>query len=119
MRFKYVVLVAALVVATLFVLLVSKSWLFHCEGFGCTGLAFLHLLISALIVAIFFLLGILFGPAPRFFSGLFSGGIAALAMLISFGVIFIFNQFQIAQDWKEYEKACAQYPVLCPEKSAP
>ncbi|MEW6181533.1 MAG: hypothetical protein AB1522_16730 [Chloroflexota bacterium] len=122
MRFKYVVLAAALMIAALFLLAASRDWLrffFTCESFGCIGLGFLYLLISALIVASFFICGILFGPAPRLSSGLFAGGVATLAMAVSYGVLFLLNQLQIAQDWKQYEAACAQHPELCPEKSMP
>jgi hypothetical protein len=122
MRFKYIVFVAAPMIATVFVLAALNDWLrffFHCESFGCAGFGLLYLLIGTLIVASFFLSGLLFGPAPRLSSGLFAGGIATLTMILSFGVLFMHNQFKIAQDWKEYEKVCAQHPELCPSKSAP
>lgn len=122
MKFKYVILVTALMVGVLFVLTVERDWLrffFACEGFGCIGLGILELLLSVLIVVSFIICGILFGPAPRLISGLFAGGVATFAMVVSFGTIFMLNQLQISQDWKKYEEACAQHPELCPEKSAP
>lgn len=122
MRFRNVVLVAALMIAAIFILAVSRDWpriFFKCESFGCIGLGFLYLLICVLVVAAFFVCGVLFGPVPRLSSGLFAGGVATLAMAFALGALFLLNQLQIAQDWKEYDAVCAQHPELCPEKSKP
>ena len=122
MKFKYAVLAVAFMVATVFVLAVSRGWfrlLFMCEGFGCTGLGLVYAVISALVVFLFFVFGVLLGPVPRLSSGLFAAGVAVLAMAVSWGVLFVLNQSQIARDMENYEAACAQHPKLCPEKSLP
>ena len=121
-RFAYSVLILAALTGTLFVLAITTGWLrtiFRCESFGCISLAFLYLVISALITITFFICGVLFGPKPRLSSGLFAGGVSVIAMIISFGAVYIQNQLQIEQDLKSYEEACAKHPEICPEQRSP
>ncbi|MFZ5484275.1 MAG: hypothetical protein ACOZB0_08605 [Pseudomonadota bacterium] len=121
MKFKHGVLFAAGSVATVFVLAVSMDGLralFPCEGFGCVGLGVIALLIAGLIVVAFLIGGVLWGPPPRWASGLFAGAIATLAMLLAFGALYGLNQRHIAQGWEAHRAACAQAPQLCPEDAS-
>jgi hypothetical protein len=122
MKFRLAVVAAAIACAVLFALAYLGEWLraiFHCEGFGCAGLGILYLALAVLIVVAFVVVGARLGPAPRWASALFAGGLAMLAMLASAWYLSRENEARIAEGWAEHDRVCAQYPKLCPEKSAP
>ncbi|XOZ34204.1 hypothetical protein ACMDCT_02920 [Halomonadaceae bacterium KBTZ08] len=120
MRFKYVVVGLALAVAGFLTLALSRGWfLFDCGWVGCIGVWILYLEMGALVVFVFFISGLVLGPAPRFLSGLFAGGSALVALILAVGVLIVHAQWQISQDKKGAEQACAQYPELCSEKAGP
>jgi hypothetical protein len=122
MKFRLAIVVAASAGATLFALAVTQQWLraiFRCEGFGCSGLGLLYLALAALVVLVFVVIGAFLGPKPRWSSALFAGGVALLAMLASSWYLNSANEARIAEGWAAHDRACAEYPRLCPEKSAP
>lgn len=122
MRFRLAVVAAAIVCAALFALAYQGAWLrgsFRCEGFGCTGLGILYLALAVLIVVIFVVIGAYLGPKPRWSSAVFAGGAALLAMLASSWYLNSANEARIAEGWAGHDRACAEYPKLCPQKLAP
>lgn len=122
MKFRFAVVAAAIACAVLFALAYMGEWLraiFHCEGFGCAGLGILYLALAVLIVVAFVVAGALLGPAPRWASALFAGGVALLAMLVASWYLNRENEARIAEGWQARERACAEYPKLCPEKPEP
>ncbi|MBU1237395.1 MAG: hypothetical protein KJ634_14355 [Gammaproteobacteria bacterium] len=122
MRFVLIVVVAAVVSAAMLLLGIEYQWpraLFHCEGFGCSAMGVVYLIYAAAIVVAFAIGGAVFGPRPKASSGLLTGGVATLAMCAVFGILFVQNQMQIADDWRDYADVCAKHPSLCPEKLTP
>jgi hypothetical protein len=122
MKFRLAVVAAAVACAALFALAYLGGWLraiFRCEGFGCAGLGILYLALAVLVVVAFVAAGAWLGPAPRWASALFAGGMALLAMLVSAWFLYRENEARIAEGWAERDRICAEYPKLCPEKSSP
>ena len=117
MKFRLAVVAAAIACGVLFALAYMGGWLraiFHCEGFGCMGLGVLYLALAVLIVVAFVVVGARAGPAPRWASALFAGGVALLAILASSWYLKRENEARIAEGWAEHDRVCAQYPKLCP-----
>jgi hypothetical protein len=117
MKFRLAVVAAAIACAVLFALAYMGEWLraiFRCEGFGCSGLGILYLALAVLIVVAFVVAGAWLGPAPRWASALFAGCVALLAILASAWYLNRENEARIAEGWAAHDRACAQYPKLCP-----
>lgn len=122
MRFRLAVVAAAIACAVLFALAYTSGWpraIFHCEGFGCAGLGILYLALAVLIVVAFVVVGAMLGPAPRWASALFAGGVALLAVLASAWYLNRQNEARIAEGWAAHDRVCTQYPKLCPEQQEP
>jgi 4-amino-4-deoxy-L-arabinose transferase-like glycosyltransferase len=122
MKFRLAVVAAAIACAALLALAYTGEWLraiFRCEGFGCSGLGILYLALAVLIVVAFVVAGALFRRQARWTSALFAGGVALLAILASAWYLNRRNEARVAEGWAEHDRVCAQYPKLCPEKSAP
>jgi hypothetical protein len=121
MKFRLVVIVAAIACAVLFALAFMGEWLralFRCEGFGCMGMGILYLALAVLVVLAFVVAGAYLGK-PRWVGAMLAGSVAAVAMLAASWYIHSQNEARIAEGWAAHDRVCAQYPKLCPEKSAP
>lgn len=86
----------------------------YCESFGCIGLGLIYVTLAVLLPIIFAVGAALLTRQQRsrrflhaLIAGYFSMALAALA-------INILAQQKIAQGYAEKERACAQYPQLCP-----
>ena len=120
MTFRPLVSLLAIICAVLLLLGIEFQWppfLFHCEGFGCSAMGAVYLMLAAVIVAAFTLGGALFGPRPRVAAAVFAGGMATLAMVAALTSLRIQAQRQVASGIAAHEATCAQYPKLCPEKA--
>lgn len=122
MKFGVTVLVLAAIVSVVFALAMTNGWLqaiFSFKNFGWLGIGILYFEISALIIILFFIYGLLLGPAPRLLSALFAACVAFLAVSVSLGIQSKHNQLELEQRLNEHEETCAEYPILCPERQKP
>ncbi|WP_100640323.1 hypothetical protein [Marinobacter salexigens] len=122
MKFGVTVLASAVVVSAVFALAMTNGWLeaiFSYRNFGWLGIGILYLEISAVIVVLFFIYGLFFGPAPRFLAALYAGCVALLAMIVSLGFQSLHEQSELDKRLNAHEEACDEYPQLCPERRKP
>jgi|GEM_PF-6506260 len=118
-KFGVTVFVLAAIVSVVFALAMTHGWIqavFSFKNFGWLGVGIFYLKISVLIIILFFIYGLLLGPAPRILSALFAACVALLAVSVSLGFESKHNQLMLEKRLKEHEETCAEYPILCPEQ---
>ncbi|MFT5723862.1 MAG: purine-cytosine permease-like protein [Bacteroidia bacterium] len=120
MNYYLKVLASAVVMGVVLTFAVVNDWvqsISYCEGFGCLGRIFIYMYISIAIVIIFFVCGFIFGPKPKFKSSLYAGVLSIIAVGVSIEAVSINNQLKIEKSMRNYDEACIEYPILCPERN--
>lgn len=119
MNYYWKVIFAAIITFIFVTLAVINNWLqaiSYCEGFGCLGRVFQYILIYISIIIAFIVYGYVFGTKPKLRSAIFAGCISIISIFLSIVTISINNQLEIEKSIQDHEKACIEYPILCPEK---